>query len=58
VAITNERVILGHPHALDLKKDYTDFNHQDITNVVLDKGIIRSTVKFMLRFGGRTHVPQ
>jgi hypothetical protein len=52
VVITSERIILRHPHALGLKKDYTDFNYQDIANVVLDKGIIRSTVKFTLRFGG------
>jgi hypothetical protein len=52
VVITNERIVLRHPHALGLKKDYTDFNYQDIANVVLDKGLIRSTVKFTLRFGG------
>ena len=52
VVITSERVILRHPHALGLKKDYTDFNYQDMANVVLDKGIIRSTVRFTLRFGG------
>jgi hypothetical protein len=52
VVITNERIILRHPHALGIKKDYTDFNYQDISNVVLDKGIMRSTVKCTLRFGG------
>ncbi len=52
VVITNERVILRHPHAMNLKKDYTDFNYQDISNVILDKGILRSTVKFTLRLGG------
>jgi hypothetical protein len=52
VVITNQRIILRHPHALGLKKDYTDFNYQDISNVVLDKGIVRSTVKCTLRFGG------
>ncbi len=52
VAITNERIILRHPHALGLKKDYTDFNYQDVSNVVLEKGIMRSTVKCTLRFGG------
>ncbi len=52
VVITNERVILRHPHALGLKKDYTDYNYQDISNVILDKGIIRSKLKFTLRFGG------
>ncbi len=35
VIITNERVILRHPHALGLKKDYTDYSYRDITNVVL-----------------------
>jgi hypothetical protein len=52
VVITNERIILRHPHALRIEKDYTDYNYQDISNVVLDKGVIRSTVKLTLRFGG------
>ncbi len=52
VVVTNERIILRHPHALRLKKDYTDFNYQDVSNVVLEKGILRSKVKFTLRFGG------
>jgi len=52
VLITNERIILRHPHALGMKKDYTDYNYQDISNVVLDKGILRSTVRCTLRFGG------
>jgi hypothetical protein len=45
-------VILRHPHALGLKKDYTDFNYRDIANVVLDKGVLRSTIKCTLRLGG------
>jgi hypothetical protein len=49
VIITNGRVILRHPHALRLKKDYTDYSYQDITNVVLDKGITRSTIKLTIR---------
>jgi len=52
VVITNERIILRHPHALGLKKDYTDFNYKDFANVILDKGIMRSTIKCVLRFGG------
>ncbi len=52
VAITNERIILRHPHALRLKKDYTDFNYKDMANVVLEKGVLRSTIKCTLRFGG------
>jgi hypothetical protein len=54
VAITNERIILRHPHDLRLKKDYTDFNYKDMANVVLDKGILRSTIKCTLRFGGES----
>jgi PH (Pleckstrin Homology) domain-containing protein/zinc ribbon protein len=52
VVITDQRIILRHPHALGLKKDYTDFNYQDVSNVVLDKGVLRSTVRCTLRFGG------
>jgi len=52
VLITNQRIILRHPHALGLRKDYTDYNYQDISNVVLDRGILRSKIKCTLRFGG------
>jgi len=52
VVITNERIILRHPHALGLKKDYTDFNYKDIANAVLEKGVLRSTIKGTLRLGG------
>lgn len=52
VLLTNERIILRHPRDLGLKKDYTDFSYTDIANVILDRGILRSTVKCMLRFGG------
>lgn len=52
VLITNQRVILRHPHAMGLKKDYTDYNYQDVANVVLDKGFTRSTLKLVLRLGG------
>jgi Bacterial PH domain len=52
VVITNERVILRHPHAMGLKKDYTDYNYNDISNAILDKGMMRSTIRLTLRFGG------
>jgi len=52
VVLTNERVILRHPHAMRLKKDYTDFSYTDIANAILDKGVLRSTIKCVLRFGG------
>jgi len=45
VVITNKRVILRHPHALGLKKDYTDYKYLDFENVIMDKGILRSTIK-------------
>jgi len=52
VVLTNQRVILRHPHALGLRKDYTDYNYNDMSNVRLDKGILRSTIRCTLRFGG------
>ncbi len=52
VAFTNERIILRHPHAMGLKKDYTDYSYQDVANVVLKKGIRRSSLKCTLRLGG------
>src|ERR1017187_8473809 len=52
VVLTNERIIRRHPHALGLKKDYTDYNYQDIANATLDKGVMRSTIKSTLRLGG------
>ena len=52
LVLTNERIILRHPHVLRLKKNYTDYNYKDIANVVFDKGVLRSTLKLTLRFGG------
>ncbi len=52
VVITNMRVILRQPHALGLLKDFIDYSYLDIANVILDKGFLRSTIKFILRFGG------
>ena len=49
VIITNERIILRHPHALAMRDDYTDYSYRDITNVTLDKGIMRSTIKITLK---------
>ena len=52
VVLTTQRIILRNPRDLGLKKDYTDYSYTDIANAVLDKGILRSTVKCVLRFGG------
>ncbi len=52
VILTNERIILRHPRDLGLKKDYTDYSYTDIANVILDRGILRSSVKCVLRFQG------
>jgi hypothetical protein len=49
IIISNERIIFRHPHALGMKKDYTDYSYRDVTNVTLDKGIMRSTIKLTLR---------
>src|SRR5256885_11104180 len=45
VVLTNERIILRHPHDLRLKKDFTDFSYTDVANAVLDKGVLRSDRK-------------
>jgi len=50
--VTDQRVILRHPHALGLKKNYTDYDYQDISNVFLSKGVLRSNLRFTLRMGG------
>jgi Bacterial PH domain len=52
VVLTNQRIILRHPHDLRLKRDFTDFSYTDVANAILDKGLFRSTVKCQLRFGG------
>jgi hypothetical protein len=49
VLVTNERVILRHPHSLGMKKDYTDYSYSDITSAVLDKGLMRSAIKLTIR---------
>lgn len=52
VALTNQRIILRHPKDLALRKDYTDYSYNDIANAILDKGMLRSTIRCILRFGG------
>src|SRR5919109_315306 len=52
VALTNQRIILRHPKDLALRKDYTDYSYNDIANAILDKGLLRSTIRCILRFGG------
>ena len=49
VVITNQRVILRHSHALGLKRDYTDYSYLDFENVMIDKGILRSTIKCIFK---------
>ena len=58
VIITNERIIFRHPHALGLKKDYTDYSYKDITNVTLEKGLLRSTIKLTLKHEEQTETQQ
>ncbi|MGD0817773.1 MAG: PH domain-containing protein [Methanomassiliicoccales archaeon] len=52
VVITNERIILRHPHALALKRDYTDYSYSDIEGVEMEKGLLRSKIKVKLKRGG------
>lgn len=47
--ITNKRVMLRTPSMLRIKKSYVDYSYADITNIVLDKGPLRSTIMLNLR---------
>jgi Bacterial PH domain len=49
LVVTNERVILRHPHALGLKKDYTDYSYSETAGVELEKGVLRSKIILTLR---------
>ena len=52
VTITNKRLILRKPSMLRIKKTFIDYFYSDISNVVLDKGPLRSTLMLNLRFEG------
>jgi hypothetical protein len=52
VVLTNERIILRHPHDLRLKRDFTDFSYTDVANAILDKGLLRSSIRCQLRSAG------
>src|SRR5688572_3400518 len=47
--ITSKRVILRTPSMLRIKKSYVDYSYADITNIVLDKGPLRSTIMLNLK---------
>jgi hypothetical protein len=49
VTITGKRVILRRPSMLRIKKSYVDYSYSDITNIVLDKGPLRSTIMLNLK---------
>ena len=51
VIVTNERIILRHPHALGVKKDYTDLGYSDIEGVELDKKVTRAALKLKTKKG-------
>jgi hypothetical protein len=52
--VTNERVILRHPHAAGLKKDYTDYSYSDIAGVGMNKGLLRSKIKLTIKGKGES----
>jgi hypothetical protein len=54
LVVTNERIILRHPHAARLKRDHTDYSYSDIEGVQLDKGVMRSTLKLKLKRKGES----
>jgi hypothetical protein len=47
--ITSKRVILRKPSMLRIKKSYVDYSYGDITNIILDKGPMRSTIMLNLK---------
>jgi len=47
--ITNKRIILRRPSMLRIKKSYVDYSYGDITNIILDKGPMRSTIMLNLK---------
>jgi hypothetical protein len=47
--ITSKRVILRTPSMLRIKKRFVDYSYSDITNIVLDRGPLRSTIMLNLR---------
>jgi hypothetical protein len=47
--ITSKRVILRTPSMLRIKKSYVEYSYADITNIVLDKGPLRSTIMLNLK---------
>ncbi len=49
MVVTNERVILRHPHAAGMKKDYTDYSYSDIAGVEMETGLLRSKLKLKLK---------
>jgi hypothetical protein len=52
--VTNERVILRHPHAAGMKKDYTDYSYSDIVGVDLKKGLLRSEISLKIKGKGES----
>src|SRR5215831_17424659 len=56
VALTNERIILRQPHYPSTAKDYPAFHYTDFDNVTLHKGVLRSTLIFSPKPGGKATV--
>ncbi|HXG05920.1 MAG TPA: PH domain-containing protein [Nitrososphaera sp.] len=50
--ITSNRIILRRPSMMRIKKSYVDYGYSDITNIILDKGPLRSTIVLNLKRGG------
>jgi hypothetical protein len=54
LVVTNERIILRHPHAMRMKREYTDYSYSDIEAVTMEKGMLRSTLRVKLRNSNET----
>lgn len=50
IFITNKRVIVHKPRMLGLRKNIEDFKYIDMSNTIIDHGIIHSTIRIKMRF--------
>jgi hypothetical protein len=50
IFVTNKRVIIHKPRLLGLKRNIEDYKYTDMSNTVIDQGIISSTIAIKVRF--------
>jgi len=56
IIITSKRIILRKPFMMGIKKNYVDYSYDDITNIIIDKGLSRSTIMLNLNIDANSLV--